>query len=118
MKRKNRSVRARLLPCLLALCLLTGGCSLQQSIDSGQILSADESYEKATEAEFEVEDAQGLLRCERYETGNDTLTLFFARPLESGAVLHGVWRANPGPCTPCDCMRMPMLSFYNLPIEE
>ena len=67
---------------------------------------------------FEAEDAQGLLRCERYETGNDTLTLFFARPLESGAVLHGVWRANPGPCTPCDCMRMPMLSFYNLPIEE
>ena len=67
---------------------------------------------------FESEDAQGLLRCERYETGNDTLTLYFARPLEHSAVLHGVWRANPGPCTPCDCMRMPMLSFYNLPIEE
>ena len=67
---------------------------------------------------FEAEDAQGLLRCERYETGNDTLTLYFARPLEHPAVLHGVWRANPGPCTPCDCMRMPMLSFYNLPIEE
>lgn len=67
---------------------------------------------------FEAEDAQGLLRCERYETGNDTLTLYFARPLEHSAVLHGVWRANPGPCTPCDCMRMPMLSFYNLPIEE
>lgn len=31
---------------------------------------------------FEAEDAQGLLRCERYETGNDTLTLYFARPLE------------------------------------
>ena len=54
----------------------------------------------------------------RHNPGNDTLTLFLARPLESGAVLHGVWRANPGPCTPCDCMRMPMLSFYNLPIEE
>ena len=60
MKRKNRSVRARLLPCLLALCLLTGGCSLQQSIVSGQILSEDESYEKASAVEFEVEDAQDL----------------------------------------------------------
>lgn len=67
---------------------------------------------------FEAEDAQGLVRCASYETGRDTLTLHFARALLPQAVLHGVWRANPGPCTPCDCMRMPMLSFYGLPIDD
>lgn len=66
---------------------------------------------------FEAEDSQGLVGCASYETGSDSLTLHFGRPLEDGAVLHGVWRSNPGPCTPCDCMRMPMLSFYGLPIE-
>ena len=40
------------------------------------------------------------------------------RLLEEGAVLHGAWRCDPGPCIPCDCMRMPMLAFYGLAIEE
>ena len=67
---------------------------------------------------FEAEDAQGLVRCAAYETGRDIMTVRFERVLEKGAVLHGVWRSNPGPCTPCDCMRMPMLSFYGMPIDE
>lgn len=67
---------------------------------------------------FDAEDAQGLVHCVSYEAGNDTLTLRFPRALDSAAVVHGVWRTNPGPCTPCDCMRMPMLSFYALPVTE
>ncbi len=66
---------------------------------------------------FEAEDEKGLLSCDGYEVGRDTMTLHFPRPLGAEAVLHGVWRSNPGPCTPCDCMRMPILSFYGFPIS-
>ena len=46
------------------------------------------------------------------------MELTFPRPLGEGAVVHGAWRCDPGPCIPCDCMRMPMLAFYGLPISE
>lgn len=67
---------------------------------------------------FEAEDADGLVAVSAYETGRDRLTLTFARPLGSGAVLHGAWRADPGGPMPWDCMRLPVLAFYGLPIEE
>ena len=67
---------------------------------------------------FEAEDEGGLQKCASYECKTESLVLHFARPLGSGARLHGIWRMNPGPCTPCDCMRMPMLSFYGLPITR
>jgi len=67
---------------------------------------------------FEAEDDEGLQKCASYECRTDSLVLRFARPLAKDAFLHGVWRMNPGPCTPCDCMRMPMLSFYHLPITD
>ena len=65
---------------------------------------------------FDAEDAQGLVHPVAYADGTDTVTLTFPRPLGPGAVLHGAWRMNPGPCIPCDCMRLPMLSFYGFPI--
>ena len=34
------------------------------------------------------------------------------------ARLHGAWRMNPGAAIPSDCMRMPMLSFYGVPVEQ
>ena len=67
---------------------------------------------------FDAEDGEGLCHPVRYEVGRDTLTLSFPRPLQEKAVLHGAWRMYPGPAIPCDCMRMPMLSFYGLAIEE
>ena len=67
---------------------------------------------------FEAEDGDGLVRPCAYTTGRDALELTFPRPLGAGAALHGAWRCNPGPCVPCDCMRMPMLAFYGLPIQE
>jgi hypothetical protein len=67
---------------------------------------------------FEAEDAQGFSKPVSYETTNDTLVLHFARPLESGAVLHGSWRSNPGQVVPWDCMRFPMLAFYGLAISR
>ena len=49
---------------------------------------------------------------------NDSLTFKFQRPLGENPRLHGAWRMNPGYNVPCDCMRISMLSFYNVPIEK
>ncbi len=65
---------------------------------------------------FEAEDDKGLVKPIAYDTGNDSLTITFARPLGEKARLHGAWRMNPGMAIPSDCMRMPMLSFYGVPI--
>lgn len=65
---------------------------------------------------FDAEDETGLEHPIAYVTGPDCLTLTFARPLTGPMRLHGAWRANAGACIPCDCMRMPMLSFYGLPV--
>lgn len=67
---------------------------------------------------FEAEDGEGLVKPCVYQTQRDTMELTFPRPLGEGAVVHGAWRCDPGPCIPCDCMRMPMLAFYGLPISE
>lgn len=67
---------------------------------------------------FEVEDANGLKKCVSYECKRDSLVLRFESEIAGDAVVHGVWRMNPGPCTPCDCMRMPILSFYARKIER
>ena len=67
---------------------------------------------------FEAEDAQGLAAPKAYETGADSLTITFERPLGADARLHGAWRMNPGAAIPSDCMRMPMLSFYGVPVEQ
>lgn len=71
----------------------------------------------AAQLPFNADDAEGLAEVESYVTHNDTLTLHFTRALAPGAVLHGAWRTNPGTAVPCDCMRMPMLSFYGMKIE-
>lgn len=67
---------------------------------------------------LEAEDENGLVAPTAYQTGNDSFTITFARPLGRGARLHGAWRMNPGMAIPCDCMRMPMLSFYGFPIVD
>ncbi len=61
---------------------------------------------------FDAEDKHGLVRPKSYETGRDSLTLVFERPLEGEVYLHGAWRMNSGGLPPCDCMRLPMLAFY------
>lgn len=66
---------------------------------------------------FDAEDDQGLIHPISYVTGNNTLTFTFPRPLGAHPRLHGAWRMNPGYAVPCDCMRISMLSFYNVPIE-
>ena len=65
---------------------------------------------------FEAEDGAGLVKPACCEVGRDSLRITFSRPLGEGAVLHGAWRMDPGAAIPCDCMRMPMLSFYGMPI--
>ncbi len=70
----------------------------------------------AADLPFDAEDEAGLVHVARYIVGSDTLTLTFPRPLGKNAVLHGAWRADPGKQVPWDCMRLPMLSFYGLPI--
>ena len=67
---------------------------------------------------FDAEDEAGLCHPCAYVTGEDSLTLTFPRPLTGEVRLHGGWRMNCGPVLPWDCMRMPMLSFYGLPVER
>lgn len=65
---------------------------------------------------IEAEDVQGLVAPVSYVTGNESLTITFARALTENPRLHGMWRAYPGIAIPCDCMRMPVLSFYDFPV--
>ncbi len=64
------------------------------------------------------EDDQGLVRPAAYTAGRDSLNVTFSRPLGKNARLHGMWRMDPGPAIPCDCMRLPILSWYDFPIAE
>lgn len=66
---------------------------------------------------FDVEDSEGLIRPISYITGQNSLTITFQRPFGENAVIHGAWRMNPGYSIPCDCMRISMLSFFNVPIK-
>ena len=61
---------------------------------------------------------QGLVHPSAYVTGTDSLTLTFPRPLAGRVRLHGAWRMNPGLAIPCDCMRLPMLSFYGFDVVQ
>ena len=72
----------------------------------------------ASRLPFEAEDADGLASPVAYETGKDSLSITFERALGAGARLHGAWRMDPGAAIPSDCMRMPMLSFYGVPILQ
>lgn len=67
---------------------------------------------------IDAEDDQGLIRPVSYITGSDSLTVTFARPLGGNARIHGMWRMDPGPAIPCDCMRLPILSWYAFPVAE
>ena len=67
---------------------------------------------------FDAEDGEGLVHPAAYEARRDSILLTFARPLGKDAALHGAWRANPGEQVPWDCMRLPMLGFYGLPIRD
>lgn len=70
------------------------------------------------ELPFDAEDEVGLVHPGAYVTGTDSLTLTFPRPLVGRVRLHGAWRMNPGLAVPCDCMRLPMLSFYGLEVLQ
>lgn len=67
---------------------------------------------------IEAEDDEGLIAPVSYETGRDTLVITYSRPLGEHPRIHGAWRMNSGAAVPCDCMRIPMLSFYGVPVEK
>lgn len=67
---------------------------------------------------FEIEDEDGLAGVKEYRSEDPKIILTFTRSIKGKAVLHGAWRMNPGQAVPCDCMRMPMLSFYGFPITK
>ena len=67
---------------------------------------------------IEAEDEAGLVKPASYELGQTWIRITFRRPLGKNPVLHGAWRADPGPCIPWDVGRMPMLAFYGLPISN
>lgn len=67
---------------------------------------------------FEAEDADGLVAVRSHRVDGSTFELEFARSLGEGAVVHGMWRMAGADPVPSDCMRLPLMSFYGLPIEE
>ena len=67
---------------------------------------------------FDAEDAEGLVHPTAYVMDGDGLSLTFPRPLSGAVCLHGAWRMNAGAAIPCDCMRLPMLSFYGFPVGQ
>lgn len=67
---------------------------------------------------FEAEDEDGIVCVCDYKLEDPDIILTFQRPLRSPAKLHGAWRMNSGQAIPFDCMRLPMLSFYNMEITE
>lgn len=67
---------------------------------------------------FDLEDSNGLHHPTEQEIGRDTIKLGFPVPIGEDAVLHGAWRMDIGGVVPWDCMRMPMLSFYGLLVEQ
>ena len=67
---------------------------------------------------IEVEDEEGLQTCVGYTAEKNAVVLEFSREVKPGAVLHGMWRMNPGSSVPCDFTRMPVLSFYNFPVQQ
>lgn len=73
---------------------------------------------KGPDLPIEAEDDEGIISPVSYVTGNDSLTITFARPLGKNARLHGMWRTYPGIGIPCDCMRLPVMSFYGFPITQ
>jgi sialate O-acetylesterase len=66
---------------------------------------------------FTAEDRDGLVSVKSYRVEGHTFLLTFERALTGKAVLHGAWQMNPPFTIPCDCARLPMLSFYGLPIQ-
>jgi hypothetical protein len=78
----------------------------------------DVSGAPAASLPIEAEDAEGFAQLAAYTAERAALLLDFARPIGSGAVLHGAWRMGVGPAVPQDFGRMPILSFYGLPVEE
>lgn len=66
---------------------------------------------------IEAEDSEGIQRCVGYTAEKNAVVLEFNREVKPGAVLHGMWRMNPGGSVPCDFTRMPVLSFYGLPVH-
>ena len=70
----------------------------------------------APELPIEAEDDDGLVRAKSYITESSALVITFTRELKNNPRLHGMWRAYPGPAIPCDCMRLPVLSFYGFPV--
>ena len=66
---------------------------------------------------FDAEDDEGLAHPCAYTVDTCGLTLTFLRALRGTVRLHGGWRMNPGYAVPWDCMRLPMLSFYGLPVR-
>lgn len=66
---------------------------------------------------FNVEDEDGLIDVKEYRLEDQFIIITFKHSFKDGAVLHGAWRMNPGPAVPFDCMRLPLLSFYGLPVK-
>ncbi len=66
---------------------------------------------------FNVEDEEGLAYVASYQQEENKIILTLNRSIKGKSFIHGAWKMNPGPVIPCDCMRLPMLSFYGLEIE-
>lgn len=65
-----------------------------------------------------VEDADGIIDCDRVMVGDDTLTVSTSRPYKTPAKFHYAWRSEPPVFVLRDLYDMPLLSCYDVEITK
>ena len=70
----------------------------------------------AARCPIDIEDAVGFPTIIDWRVEEHSCVLRVDRPIGASAVVHGMWRMDHGGLIPADCMRMPFLSFYGVPI--
>lgn len=88
------------------------------SVELSGIMNWINTYEVIPELlPFTVEDKNGMIPVIKYQIEETKIRLSLDRAIEGEASLHGAWKMNCGSFIPCDCMRLPMLSFYGLKVS-
>ena len=89
-----------------------GDDAAQITFDCDDVLAADESGKG-----FDFEDDDGLFGAVSVKRSGCGLLVHAARPFGEHPRLHGYWRCTADAFVPHARHGMPMLSFYNVPIE-
>lgn len=67
---------------------------------------------------FDIEDESGLIPCVRVAAKDGGLIVTAGRSFAKGARMHAFWQQMPEAGVPYALNGLPMLAFYNVPVEE